>query len=357
MSNISKVSFNNKNSPFFDALRSKVDNYFKSNNIKQTGNYKLFIKTGILLSLITATYIVLVFFTPPVWISISLCCLFGLNLAAIGFNVMHDGAHGSFSSKRFVNEAMAYSLNLMGGNSFLWKAKHNLNHHSFTNIHGMDDDIDIEPWIRVHKEHKKYWFHRFQHIYWVILYGVTYLLWVYVKDFDKYFKGKVANTPIRKMSNTEHFVFWFSKAVNVALFIVLPIIFVGFWETVIGYSVIAFVTGFVIAIVFQLAHIMEDTKFPMPDDNTNKIEEEWAIHQVKTTANFSTRSRIISWYTGGLNFQVEHHLFPKVSHIHYPQISKFVRETCEQFNVRYIEYPTLLSAVRSHVMFLKQSGV
>ncbi|HRG39020.1 MAG TPA: fatty acid desaturase, partial [Bacteroidia bacterium] len=186
-----RVSFNNKNSEFFKSLTSKVDQYFKSNNIKETGNYKLYLKTILLgLSLITL-YITLVFFTPPGWVSILLCCLMGLTLAGIGFNVMHDGAHGSFSTKPWVNELMGYSLNVMGGNVLLWKYKHNVNHHSFTNIEGMDDDIDIKPWIRVHEDQKKYWFHRFQHIYWVILYGATYLLWVYVQDFKKYFTGKV----------------------------------------------------------------------------------------------------------------------------------------------------------------------
>ena len=118
---------------------------------------------------------------------------------------------------------MAYSLNAMGGNSFIWKNKHNVNHHTYTNIEGMDDDIDIQPWIRVHDEQPKYWFHRFQHIYWVILYGTTYLLWVYVKDFTKYFSGKIGDTNFRKMNIKEHFVFWISKLAYVFVFVVFPI--------------------------------------------------------------------------------------------------------------------------------------
>ena len=140
-----KVSFNNKNSVFFNALKEKVDAYFKSNNIRQTGNFKLYLKTIILLLSGAAIYTSLVFFSMPIWICIVLCCLLGLNLAAIGFNVMHDGAHGSFSRKTWVNELMGYSLNAMGGSVYLWKHKHNVNHHSFTNIEGMDDDIDIKP--------------------------------------------------------------------------------------------------------------------------------------------------------------------------------------------------------------------
>jgi linoleoyl-CoA desaturase len=351
-----KVSFNNKNSVFFNALKEKVDAYFKSNNIKETGNYKLYIKT-ILLSLTAISfYTILVFFTPGVLLSIFLCALLGLNLAAIGFNVMHDGAHGSFSTKTWVNELMGYSLNAMGGSVYLWKYKHNVNHHSFTNIEGMDEDIDIKPWIRVHEDQEKHWFHRFQHIYWAGLYSLTYLLWIFFQDFKKYFTGKVGTTPFRKMDMKEHIIFWVSKLLYIGAFIVLPIFTVGLLETVIGYLVIASVTGFIIAVVFQLAHIVEEADFETPTSANHKVETEWAVHQVQTTANFATKSKVVSWFTGGLNFQVEHHLFPRISHIHYPAVSKLVRETCEQFNIQYLEFPTVLSAVKSHVVHLKQVG-
>jgi linoleoyl-CoA desaturase len=251
---------------------------------------------------------------------------------------------------------MGYSLNVMGGSVYLWKYKHNVNHHSFTNIEGMDDDIDIKPWIRVHDDQKKFWYHRFQHVYWVVLYGVTYLLWIFVQDFKKYFTGKVGDLPFRKMDTKEHFIFWISKILYIGAFIVLPIFTVGLLDLIIGYSVIAFVCGFIIAIVFQLAHIVEDATFEMPTSANHKVETEWAVHQIQTTANFATKSKIVSWFTGGLNYQVEHHLFPRVSHIHYPKISQLVRETCEQFGVTYLEFPTVLSAVRSHVVHLKYVG-
>ncbi len=351
-----RVSFNNKNSVFFNSLKEKVDTYFKSNNIKETGNYKLYLKTILLSISLVSLYTILVFFTPTTWISILLCCLMGLNLAGIGFNVMHDGAHGSFSTKTWVNELMGYSLNVMGGSVYLWKYKHNVNHHSFTNIEGMDDDIDIKPFIRVHSDQKKYWFHRFQHIYSLVLYGITYLLWIFYQDFKKYFTGKIGETPFRSMDLKEHFIFWISKLLYIAAFIVLPIFMVGLVDTIIGYLVISFVCGFVIAVVFQLAHIVEDATFETPNSKNYKVETEWAVHQVQTTANFATKSKVVSWFTGGLNYQVEHHLFPRISHIHYPKINQLVRETCEQFNIQYLEFPSVLSAVRSHVVHLKRVG-
>jgi linoleoyl-CoA desaturase len=352
-----RISFITTKPAFSIAIRKKVDEYFSSEAIKFTGNGKLFLKTAILYSIAIACYVLLLFCSVPVWLDILICILFGLDLAAMGFNIMHDGAHGSYSPKRWVNELMAYSLNLMGGSSFLWKQKHNVNHHSFTNIEGHDDDIDIQPWIRTNPNQPKRWFHRYQHIYWALLYGMTYLTWVFNKDFGKYFSGKVAGTTIKKMDTREHIIFWTSKLVYVFLFLVLPLIRLGLAETLTGYLITAFVCGWVISIIFQMAHLVEGASFPVPDTITRKVNEDWTIHQLATTANFSTNSKIVSWFSGGLNFQIEHHLFPRISHVHYPAISKLVKEICKQYNVRYIEYPTFFSALKSHIIHLKTVGV
>ena len=175
---MAKVTFNNKVSPFTETLKARINSYFENNKIQLTGNRQLYIKTGILVSTLIAIYVTLVFFTPPVWLSVLLCGLLGVNFAAIGFNVMHDGAHGSYSGKKTVNEIMAYSLNLMGGSSYIWKIKHNLIHHSFTNVEGLDDDIDVRPFLRVSEEQPRYWFHRFQHIYFILFYSLAYFMWV-----------------------------------------------------------------------------------------------------------------------------------------------------------------------------------
>lgn len=352
-----RITYNNINPAFSIELKKRVGEYFTSKGLTFTGNWKLYMKTAILLSLAASTYWVLLFTSAPVWVLLPLCALLGINLAAIGFNVMHDGAHGSYSRKQWVNELMGYTLNLMGGNSYLWKQKHNVIHHSFTNIEGIDDDIDIKPWMRTNINQPKRWFHRYQHIYGVFLYGITHILWILVQDFQKYFSGKIASTKFKKMDMKEHIVFWASKVVMIFLYFLIPIIQVGLLKTIIGYLVASFICGFVISIVFQLAHVVEGPAFPMPDIQTQSLERDWTTHQIATTANFSTKSKIISWFVGGLNFQIEHHLFPKISHVHYPAISKLVKETCEKFNVRYMEHPTLFSAFRSHLMYLKVVGV
>jgi linoleoyl-CoA desaturase len=177
-------------------------------------------------------------------------------------------------------------------------------------------------------------------------------------DFNKYFSGKIAeHTKMRKMNTPEHFNFWISKILYVFFFIVFPFFFAGIIQTLLGYFIMSFSAGIVISIVFQLAHIVEDAQFVTPNGDSMKIETEWAKHQINTTVNFATRSKSMSWLLGGLNFQVEHHLFPKISHVHYPEINKIVKQTCEEFNVMYKEFPTVLAAIRSHLIHLKNAGI
>ena len=271
---------------------------------------------------------------------------------------MHDGAHGSYSGRKWVNEMMGHSLNFLGGNVYLWKLKHNVNHHTFTNIEGVDDDIDIKPWIRVHEGQKRHWFHRFQHYYSLFLYGTTYLFWIFYNDLRKYFSGKVAEeTPMKPMNTREHILFWASKAFYIGLFIVLPMFMVGVLPTLAGYGVMVFVAGVVISVVFQLAHIVEHSDFVHPAGEGGNIEAEWAVHQMETTANFATHNRLWNWLFGGLNFQIEHHLFPRISHVHYPELSKRLRKVCDEFGVVYREFPSLRSALWSHLMHLRQVGM
>jgi linoleoyl-CoA desaturase len=355
---LQKITFNNKNSVFFQQLKAKVDHYFHTTKKSPTGNLSLYIKSALHILSAAGLYTTLVFFQPDAFISIILCVLLGINLACIGFNIMHEGGHQSFSKNKWLNIVSAYSLNALGGNALYWKTKHNINHHTYTNIGGMDDDIQIEPYMRIHENQRRYWIHRFQHIYWVGLYGLTYFSWIFVSDYVKYFSRRIASGG-NKITWTlkEHFIFWSTKVIYLGVFIGLPIYFTGLVETLIGYSVMTFICGLTIGIVFQMAHIVESTAFPTPHETTHKIEQEWAIHQIQTTANFGTKNKMLSWFLGGLNFQVEHHLFPRISHVHYPAINKLVKETCKEHNVSYLEFSSLTAAFWSHLKHIRKMGM
>lgn len=347
--------FSNISHSFHSELKNRVSQYFLEVGKATTGNYQIFIKAIILAIGFVVVYTHLVFFTPGiVWQIIESIILGGI-VAAIGFNVMHDGAHGSFSKYKWVNKLAAFSLNILGGNSFMWNMKHNVIHHAYTNVDGMDDDIDIQPWLRMSSTQKKYRHHKYQHLYFWFLYSLLYLFWVFVLDYQKYFKGKIGHMPVKKMKRSDHLVFWGFKLIHLFLFVGLPIYMVGFKSWAISFLIFTLVAGFVLSIVFQLAHTVEHTSFPVADAE-GKMEDEWAIHQLKTTANFATKNKIVTWLVGGLNFQIEHHLFPKISHVHYPAIGKIIKKTCEDYGIHYIEFPKVRYAVASHVSFLKQMG-
>ncbi|HMN89944.1 MAG TPA: acyl-CoA desaturase [Saprospiraceae bacterium] len=341
---------------FHAELRKRINDYFVEVGKAKTGNYELFVKAIILVVSFVCIYIHLVFFTPPYWLALLECVVLGGLTAAIGFNVMHDGAHGSFSRYKWVNELAGLSLNFLGANVFLWKTKHNVVHHTFTNIDGVDDDIDARPFLRMCETQKRYKIHRYQHLYFWMAYSLLYLYWVFFTDYEKYFTRKVGNMPLQKMSLREHIIFWSFKLVHLSLFVIIPIYMVGFIPWLIGFLVYGMVTGIILSMVFQLAHVVEDTHFAVPLQPANQIEDEWAIHQLNTTANFATRNKIITWLVGGLNYQIEHHLFPQISHIHYPAISKIIKQACAEYGVRYIEYPKTRVALASHVAHLRQLG-
>lgn len=350
-----KITFNNSNKVFFNSLKSAVDEYFTGNGIKKTGNWKLYTKTVVLIPLAIAIYAGLLFLPLNLGWGIVLSALFGLSLACIGFNVMHDACHGSFSSRKWVNDIFSLSMNALGGNAFMWKLKHNIIHHTYTNIDGLDDDINNMPFMRQCHTQPYRPMHRYQGYYMFLLYGFT-SLFIFISDYTKYFSRKIFNTTLQPMNTREHIIFWISKVLYWAFYIIIPIVLVGFKAWLLGFMVMQSTLGFTLAIVFQLAHVVEHTEFEAAGMEPKKIENEWAIHQVKTTANFAPRNKLISWLVGGLNFQVEHHLFPRISHIHYPQLSRIVQQTCEQFGIAYHQFPTMQSAIASHYRMMKQLG-
>jgi linoleoyl-CoA desaturase len=213
---------------FHVELKKRINDYFETTGKSLTGNKQLYIKAVVLLSCFILLYIHLVFFTPSAIWAILECVLLGLVVAGIGFNIMHDGAHGSFSKYKWVNNIAAMSLNLIGGSSFMWNVKHNVIHHAYTNVDGMDDDIDIQPWMRMSVTQPKLIMHRYQHYYFWFLYSMLYILWIFVLDYQKYFKRKIGEMPLKKMSAWDHIIFWGFKIAYLFLFMAVPIYTVGF---------------------------------------------------------------------------------------------------------------------------------
>lgn len=349
------AKFAHVNPSFYVELKKRTNEYFKTSGKDTTGGSKIMSKAIFLVLLLVALYVTLVFFTPSSTIlSLLLCALLGATTAAVGFNVMHDGNHGSFSKNPLINRTAANVAEFVGASQFMWNMKHNVIHHAYTNIDGIDDDIDAEPFLRMAPTQKKYKMHKYQHYYFWILYALLHFFWTFFSDFKKYFSKKIGDVPLKKMKFKDHLEFWVFKLSYFALFVVVPVVRLGWFPWLMGFMTFTLTAGLILSIVFQLAHTVEDTKFPVPQKPMNTLEDEWAVHQLKTTANFAVNNKFICWYVGGLNFQVEHHLFPRISHIHYPALNKIIKQACKEYDVTYIEYGKMSEAISSHIGFLKQ---
>jgi linoleoyl-CoA desaturase len=333
-----------------------VDEYFKTKKLSKTGDWGLYLKTMLFIPLAVLIYLYLLLGHYLPIAGMGLCVLLGLTLSLIAVNVMHDACHGSFSKRKWINNMMGLTMNALGSNAFLWKLKHNILHHTYTNIDGIDNDIATWPTLRQSPAQEWKKVHRFQYLYMFPLYGLSTIEWMLLGDFARYFSGKISSTPITNMSLMEHVVFWFSKGLYIIFYILIPAWFLGWQASLIGFLVGHVTMGLSLTILFQLAHLVQQTHFEPSGNDPRVINREWAIHEVMTTSNFAPGNKIISWLAGGLNFQIEHHLFPHISHVHYPAMSKIVIKTCHEFEVPYHSYKTVSEAFASHCRFMKELG-
>lgn len=346
------------NLKFFRTLNSRVNNYFKENNIPKTGNWKIHLKTIILFTIFLTPYFLILSLEMPIGYQLLLNILMGVGMAGIGMNVMHDGNHGAYSSKSWVNKFMGGSIYVLAGNVYNWQVQHNVLHHTYTNIHGHDEDLEAGRIIRFTKNAPWYKFHRFQHYYSFFLYGLLTVNWALTTDWKQmrsYLKRNLsygtAQSPAKLWT-----VLVITKIIYAVIWIVLPILLgVTWWKVILGFFVMHYTAGIILSIVFQLAHVVEDTANPVPNEN-GEIENTWAIHQLYTTANFAPKNKIVNWFTGGLNHQIEHHLYPHISHIHYGNIAELVKQTAKECNLPYHEFKTTRSAIWAHYQHLKNLG-
>ena len=346
-----KLNFTGRGN-FYGTLRQRVDGYFKEREISKNDSPMMYLKTTIILAAFFSCYYGLVFYVENWWSALLVGFGLAQSMILIGFNIQHDGGHKGYSKNRLINRIMALSLDMIGGSHYLWDLKHNKLHHTYTNIDELDDDIHAGPFLRLSPRQAWKPWHRLQAFYALVVYGFLTLSWVTYSDFYEFTARRIGDYRLPKPSKSVSFVFYGGKLFYFAYTLVLPCLLHPIWQVAIAFFAIHFVLGFTLSIVFQLAHTVEDTTFPVPDTDPDRIENEWAIHQFETTANFAPTSKFANWYMGGLNFQVEHHVFSRITHIHYPAISGIVRQTCEEFGVPYHSAPTMLGAVKSHLRFL-----
>lgn len=357
---IQAVKFNKEDRPdFFQALRTRVNAHFKDNKISKYATANMKFKSIFMMSLYFVPMILL--YTgviTSIGLMFGMWFLMGLGMAGIGLCIMHDANHGAYSKNKTINNMLGFLVNFLGSYHINWKIQHNVLHHSFTNIHGMDEDIDnaIMRFSPNRPGSKKF---KLQSFYGPFVYLLLSLYKFASKDIEQLIRFNrndlySAQGLTFKQAKTQLI---FHKIWYIGMILVLPIIVMSapWWVVVLGFILMQFVCGVILALVFQAAHVLEETTFSVPDSDGN-VESNWAIHQMETTANFAHGGRIFSWFIGGLNYQIEHHLFPNICHVHYRDLSVIVKETAKEYGVPYITFPSFYSALKSHFKFLHKLG-
>lgn len=354
--NLNVIRFARPRGDFFSTLRQNVDQHFESASISPAGNRVLYVKAAVIIAGYLASMFGIWWFGLPSVMGFVLCGLLGFWQSMVGFNIMHDACHGSFSKKKLVNYFFGLSMNALGSDAFMWKQKHNLVHHTFTNVEGADDDIAKSPLLRMCPQQPRYAAHRFQHIYLTFLYSISTLNWIVFKDWFVYFIGNRFNVETAKMQPLDHVVFWVTKLIYFGIYLILPAYWWGFGWAFLGFAIMHAVLGIIMSFVFQLAHVVDNVEFEHATSELTQLENEWAVHQLATTSDFAMNNQVLSWFLGGLNYQAIHHLFPLISHVHYPEVQKIVEKTCAEFGVQYNSQPTLGAAIASHFRHMKRLG-
>jgi linoleoyl-CoA desaturase len=346
-------------SSFYYELRTNVENYFKENNISKFANTTVVTKSVILLTAYFGAYIAIMTLGLPIWAMWLLALVMGLAMAGIGMGVMHDANHGSFSKNRFVNKVLGKTADILGASSNNWINQHNKLHHTYTNIYEHDEDVNGKGIFRFTPDAPLKPIHKIQHVYWPLFYGFLTLGWFFadVSAYKKY-RERGLNKSTGKDKTKEIIEIVLFKIVFVTYMLVLPLIFldVAWWQVIIGFLTVEFTAGLILSVIFQMAHVVDKFDLSNHDKFDGESKDEWAVHQIKNTFNFATHNRLLTWYCGGLNFQIEHHLFPNISHAHYPKLYKIIKATAEKHQVAYQEFTTFSEALVSHVIFLKKLG-
>ena len=358
--NIPTVRFSNDKSGFSKTLRSRVDEYFTENKIKKSGGSSMLLKSILMLALYFVPWALFTFGVTGggAWFWVAEVAM-GFGLAGIGLNIMHDGNHNAYSTKPWINKLMGRTVDLVGGNADMWCIQHNVLHHSFTNINGLDEDIDPVSVLRFNPNKPLYKIHRFQYIYAWFFYSLMTVFWMISKDWQalaRYKKKDLIKTTGKSSIGIAIYMV-FSKIFYYFYIIALPIMLtdIAWWTVLLGWLVMHFVGGFLMAIIFQPAHVLEHHVFHDVIENTT-LETDRLLHQLQTSSNFGVQSRLLTWLCGGLNYQIEHHLFPNMCHVHYRNIAPIVKRTAKEFGLPYRADISFGKALKLHTAMLKSLG-
>jgi linoleoyl-CoA desaturase len=338
-------------------LKTRVDTFFRETSSSRRDVAAWYFKATAIVLTFAASYTLLVAFASAWWHAVPLTLVLALAVVGIGFNIMHDGGHAAVSRHRAVNRLMAHSLDIVGGSSYLWRWKHSVLHHNYANITGHDMDITLGMLARFTPHQPRYPHQRWQHWYVWPLYALLAIKWQFHDDFRTLLTGRIGPHRIPRPRGIALGLLVAGKLTFFSLALAIPLLLHPIWAVVVCYLLFAVVLGLVLSVVFQLAHSVEEADFPDVPEGARYVDNAWAVHQVQTTVNFCHGNRLVTWLLGGLNYQIEHHLFPEISHCNYPRMSGIVKATCGEFGIAYNEHASFYAGVRSHIRWLRRMGM
>jgi linoleoyl-CoA desaturase len=342
---------------FSAELKTRADAYFDSHHDERRDVARMYAKSAVILTWFSGSWALLVFAATTWWEGAALAVSLGLSIAAIGMSVMHDANHSAYSKRPWINRAFGSTLDLMGVNSFIWRYKHNTLHHTFTNVEGVDYDLDFGLLARLTPGQTRRRWHRFQHLYLWFFYGFLLPKWVFHDDFVIWRSRHIGSHPMPRPSRTDSGMFVLWKLVFIAWALVIPALYHPILQVLAFHFIAVFTLGVTLGTTFQLAHCLDEAEFPHPPLAGARLGNDWASHQLETTVDFAAGNGLVTWFCGGLNFQVEHHLFPRVCHVHYPALSRIVSEVSAKHGLQHRKNVTLRDAIRSHFQHLRRLGL
>lgn len=350
-----KLTFGNGGA-FMQETRREVEQYLARGHTRLRGSLLLFAKAPVAIGFTVASWVVLIFVRPGV--AAAFLCLGGIVLGALltAFCVQHDANHGSYFRRRRLNHLLGWTADaLLGFSSYAWRVKHNVAHHTYTNIDGFDDDARQVPLARFAPSQESKPWYRFQHLYIWPMYTLMGLRLQTVGDITVFVRGSVGESTLRLPRGWHLAGVIVGKAIFVTWAIAIPLLVYPWWAVLLAYIGFAMITSLIMATTFQLAHCVEEASF-MSAEQARASRPIWAVHEVESTVNFCPRNPVLTWALGGLNFQIEHHLFPLLPHTHYPKIAEIVQRNCVKHGIRYSSQPSLRAALRSHTLHLRTMG-
>jgi linoleoyl-CoA desaturase len=261
--------------------------------------------------------------------------LLGFFLFLGGTHVLHEGTHGNLSRRPAINRGFVMLYEWIACFSAdQYRLRHLSLHHAQPNVGQLDNDLHAKDLLRFSPAFPHRPYHRFQFIYAPLLYSLGIIQIAWIEDFKRLLTSRLAGHPhapwrlrdiVRQVS---------AKLTHFAVFIGIPLTLYPTGSVLLAYLYVYLIGSLGIALIFQVTHVNTMVEFPSVD-KTHLLKKDWYEHQIATAINYAPESQLALFLTGGVNLQIEHHLFPDIPANRYAEVGEKVKEITEKYGQNY----------------------